>query len=248
LDVSHVSTGMAAAMTSGPATTTNANDLIFGAGASTGTVNQAGTDFTSRSSKFGNRTEDRIVTAAGPYEATATQDGNVNPWVMHMVAFKVDPNAPDTTPPSTPTALSQTPRSPEQIDLNWNASTDDVGVTGYKVFRNGIQIAAPAIPSYSDAGLAPLTTYNYTVSATDAAGNVSPKSAILSATTLAPPPDTTLPTVSLTAPTNDATVSGTLVLRVFSSSSMATHSRPRTRRRRIRSPGTRRQQPSVLMS
>ena len=99
LDVSHVSTGMAAAMTSGPATTTNANDLIFGAGASAGIVNQAGTDFTSRSSKFGNRTEDRIVTAVGPYETTATQDGNVNPWVMHMVAFKVDPNAPDTTPP-----------------------------------------------------------------------------------------------------------------------------------------------------
>jgi Bacterial Ig domain len=210
LDVSHVGTGMAAAMTSGPATTTNANDLIFGAGASAGIVNQAGTDFTSRSSRFGNRTEDRNVTAAGPYETTATQDGDVNPWVMHMVAFKVDASAPDTTPPSTPTSLRQTPRSPEQIDLNWNASADDVSVTGYKVFRNGIQIAAPATPSYSDTGLAPLTTYSYTVSATDAAGNVSPKSAILTATTLAPPPDTSLPTVSLTAPADGATVAGTI--------------------------------------
>jgi hypothetical protein len=210
LDVSAVNMGMTAAMTSGPATTTNANDLIFGAGASAGTVNQAGTDFASRSNRFGNRTEDKNVAAVGPYEATADQSSNSDSWVMHMVAFKVDANAPDTTPPSTPTGLNQTPKSTEQIDLNWNASTDDVGVTGYKVFRNGTQIAAPATPSYSDIGLAPFTAYNYAVSATDAAGNVSPKSAVVSATTLAPPVDTTPPIVSLTTPTTGATVSGTI--------------------------------------
>ena len=171
---------------------------------------QPGINFTSRSKMFGKRTEDKNVTATGSYDATANQDADTNAWVMHMVAFKVDANAPDKTPPSTPTGLNQTARSPEQIDLNWTASTDDVGVTGYKVFRNGTQVGAPATPPFSDIGLAPLTTYNYTVSATDAAGNDSPKSAIVTATTLAPPSDTTRPIVSLTAPTDGATVSGTI--------------------------------------
>ncbi len=141
LDVSAVNKGTAAAMNSGSATTSNANDLIFGAGASASTVNQAGSGFTSRSTRFGNRTEDKNVTAAGPYNATANQNGNA--WVMHMAAFKADPGTPDTTPPSKPTGLTATPTSTSQINLNWNASTDDVGVTGYKVFRNGTQIATP---------------------------------------------------------------------------------------------------------
>ena len=63
LDVSHVNTGMTAAMNSGSVITTNANDIIFGAGASSGIVNQVGTGFTSRSTSFGNWTEDKNVTA-----------------------------------------------------------------------------------------------------------------------------------------------------------------------------------------
>jgi hypothetical protein len=137
LDVSAVNTGTAAAMNSGSATTTNADDLIFGGGASASTVNQAGTGFTSRSTRFGNRTEDKNVTAKGPYNATASQNGNA--WVMQMVAFKADPGTPDTTPPSKPANLTATPTSTSQINLAWDASTDDVGVAGYKVFRNGTQ-------------------------------------------------------------------------------------------------------------
>jgi hypothetical protein len=166
LDVSHVNTGMTAAMNSGSVITTNANDIIFGAGASSGIVNQVGTGFTSRSTSFGNWTEDKNVTAVGPYDATASQDGNRDAWVMHMVAFKVDANAPDITPPSTPTGLAQTPTSTSQIDLKWNASTDDVGVAGYRVFRDGAQSGTSATPSYSDNSLAPLTTYGATVSGT----------------------------------------------------------------------------------
>ena len=117
------------------------------------------------------------------------------------------PGYPDTTPPSTPTGLTATPTSTSQINLTWNASNDDVGVTGYKVFRNGNQIATPTTTSYNDTGLAANTTYDYTVSANDAAGNDSPKTAVVSAKTLA---DTTAPTVSLTAPADGATVSGTI--------------------------------------
>jgi glucose/arabinose dehydrogenase/chitodextrinase len=205
LDVSAVNKGTTAAMSSGSATTTNANDLIFGAGASGSNVNQVGTGFTSRSTSFGNRTEDKNVTATGSYNATANQNGNA--WVMHMVAFKADPGTPDTTPPSKPTGLTATPTSTSQINLTWDASTDDVGVAGYKVFRNGTQIATPTTTSYNDTGRTPNTTYDYTVSANDAAGNDSPMSDVVSATTR---PDTTAPTVSLTAPANGATVSGTI--------------------------------------
>ena len=208
LDVHNVNTGMTSAMSSGSATTTNANDLIFGAGASSGKVSQGGTDFTSRSTAFGNRTEDRNVTAVGPYEATATQDSNSKAWVMQIVAFRVDPGAPDTSAPSAPTGLTQTPRSTDQIDLSWNGSTDDVGVVGYEVFRNDSQVGAPTAASFNDTGLQPLTTYTYRVRARDAAGNLSPKSAAMTATTGAPPPDTTLPIVSITAPITGAIVSG----------------------------------------
>ena len=205
LDVSAVKDGTTTAMSSGSATTTSANDLIFGAGTSGSNVNQTGTGFTTRSASFGSRTEDKNVTATGSYSATANQTGNT--WVMHMVAFKADPGTPDTTPPSKPTGLTATPTSTSQVKLTWEASTDDVGVAGYKVFRDGAQIATPTTTSYNDTGRTPNTTYDYTVSANDAAGNDSPKSDVVSAKTLA---DTTRPTVSVTAPADGATVSGTI--------------------------------------
>jgi hypothetical protein len=211
VDVSHVNTGMTAEMSSGSATTTNANDLIFGAGASSGKVTQGGAGFTLRSDAFDNRIEDMNVTTVGPSEATATQDGNSNPWVMHMVAFRVDPNAPDTTAPSTPTGLTaQTSTGMGQIDLTWNGSSDDTEVTGYEVLRNKAVIAAPKTTSFRDSGLQPLTTYTYEVRARDAAGNLSAKSAAITATTPSPPVDTTLPIVSITAPITGAIVSGTV--------------------------------------
>ena len=77
----------------------------------------------------------------------------------------------DTTPPTVPGGLKATSVSSSQINLSWNASTDNVGVAGYKVFRNGSQIATTTRTSYSDTGLMPSTTYSYAVSAYDAAGN-----------------------------------------------------------------------------
>jgi len=132
-----------------------------------------------------------------------------------------DATAPDETPPSTPTGLSQKPASPTQIDLTWQRSTDKVGVTGYKIFRDHDEIGRSPTPSYSDnKGLKPSTTYQYSVSAYDAAGKESDRSEIVRATTLppapggttpAPPPDNSPPTdVSLTAPANGETVSGTI--------------------------------------
>ena len=107
----------------------------------------------------------------------------------------------DTTAPSVPTGLTAVAISSSQINLAWIASTDpDSAVAGYKIFRGGTQIGTSPSTSYSDAGLSPSTAYTYTVSAYDAAGNISAQSASASATTQAPPPpppDITPPSVPI---------------------------------------------------
>jgi len=95
---------------------------------------------------------------------------------------------PDIIPPSVPTNLSANAVSSAQMTLSWTASTDNVGVAGYTIYRGASQIATTSLPSYSDTGLSPATTYSYTVAAYDAAGNVSALSASASAATLPPPP------------------------------------------------------------
>ena len=107
-------------------------------------------------------------------------------------SFYATLSIPDTTPPSTPTNLSATAISPSQINLSWTASTDNVGVTGYKIFRGGVQVGTATTNSYSDTGLSPSTAYTYTVSAYNAAGNNSAQSGSASATTLPPPPTVVL--------------------------------------------------------
>jgi chitodextrinase len=101
----------------------------------------------------------------------------------------------DVTAPTTPGNLAATAVAPGRINLTWNASTDNVGVVGYQVFRNNVQIATASTNSYSDTTLQPQTTYTYKVIAFDAGGNFSAASNNASATT---PSDTTAPT----APTN----------------------------------------------
>src|SRR6266850_3988414 len=99
----------------------------------------------------------------------------------------------DTQAPSTPANLAATVVSSSQIDLSWSAATDNVGVTGYRVYRDGTLVASPGGTPASITGLLAGVPYSFTVSAFDAAGNVSTPSAPLSATTAAPS-DTTAPT------------------------------------------------------
>lgn len=93
------------------------------------------------------------------------------------------PPLPDTTPPSTPTNLIAAAISSSQINLSWTASTDAVGVTGYKIYRGGTQIGTSTSNGYSDNNLSPSTSYFYTVQAYDAASNISSQSSSVSATT-----------------------------------------------------------------
>jgi len=106
------------------------------------------------------------------------------------VAFTVQP---DTTPPTVPTGLTGTAVSSSQIDLSWTASTDNVGVTGYNVYRAGTQVGTSTSTTYQDTGLSASTTYSYTVAAFDAAGNTSAQSASASATTSATSPGGGIP-------------------------------------------------------
>ena len=122
----------------------------------------------------------------------------------------------DTQAPSAPGSLVATAGS-GQAALTWSASSDNVSVTKYDVYRSttsgftpavGNRIAQPTTVSYTDAGLSP-GTYYYRVQAEDAAGNVSVASNEASATVVG---DTTPPTVSVTAPSGGATVSGTVAV------------------------------------
>ena len=116
---------------------------------------------------------------------------------------------PDTQAPSVPLNLTAAAISASQINLAWSASSDNVGVAGYRVFRNGSPVGTPAGAAYADTGLTASTAYTYAVAALDAAGNVSAASASVLATTLAaPPPDTALPVIAFTAPAAGATVTG----------------------------------------
>jgi fibronectin type 3 domain-containing protein len=84
----------------------------------------------------------------------------------------------DTTAPMTPTGLTATSSKTRTVQLNWNASTDNVAVTGYRIYRGTTLIATVSAStlSYTVTGLSSNTTYGFTVRAIDAAGNVSASS------------------------------------------------------------------------
>jgi chitodextrinase len=114
------------------------------------------------------------------YQITA-QDaaGNVGPASAEVPATALA----DTTPPTTPTNLQATAVAPQQVNLNWTAATDNVGVTRYNIYRDGLQIGTSTTPSYTDSTTVGSTTYSYTVTAQDAAGNVSSASNAATVTT-----------------------------------------------------------------
>ena len=80
----------------------------------------------------------------------------------------------DVTAPSTPTSLTATAHSASQADLSWSGSTDNVGITGYDIYRDGSLLTSVGyVTSYSDTNLALGSTHSYQVKARDAAGNTS---------------------------------------------------------------------------
>ena len=94
----------------------------------------------------------------------------------------------DTTAPSKPTALVASSLTTTSFTLGWTAPADNVGVTGYNLYRAGVFVGSSPTVTYNLTSLAPDTIHRMTVRARDAAGNLSAASAALSVRTLADPP------------------------------------------------------------
>lgn len=104
---------------------------------------------------------------------------------------------PDTTPPSVPTGLAASSTSTDRIVLSWNASSDNVAVANYVIFRNGVEyqiVTAPTTTFVDAAGLAPGATHTYSVAARDTTSNQSNQSPSVTGSTLSAF-DTTPPSI-----------------------------------------------------
>jgi chitinase len=94
----------------------------------------------------------------------------------------------DTTAPTVPQNLTVTGITFSSVSLVWHLSTDPDDApfqSGYQIYRNGSLVAttAPGVNTYVDTGLAPQTTYTYSVATSDVAGNTSGQSACVTAKT-----------------------------------------------------------------
>jgi chitodextrinase len=131
--------------------------------------------------------QDAGLTASTTYSyAIRALDAAGNVSNLSTSASATTQAAPDTVAPSIPAGLTATAASASQINLSWSASTDNVAVTGYRLYRNGIfLIALGSVTTFQNTGLTASTTYSYNVDAVDAAGNASGVSTVASATTQA---------------------------------------------------------------
>ncbi len=109
----------------------------------------------------------KLVNSSGTY---------FGPEISWTITVKV--TTPDTTPPSVPGTPTATAASTSKINLSWTGSTDNVGVTEYRIYRNDVYLDSTGANdlNYTNTGLAEGTTYSYRISAKDAAGNESAKS------------------------------------------------------------------------
>lgn len=140
-------------------------------------VSDDGTNFTTATAvdNGDGKTDDLTVNAHGRYVrfvgVTRATSYGYSFWEMQV--FGSTDSSGDTQPPTVPTGLTAGPTTATSAALTWSAATDNVGVTGYDILRDGTVVATSATPSYADNGLTPDTGYSYAVRARDAAGNVS---------------------------------------------------------------------------
>ncbi len=139
-----------------------------------------------------------LVNQLNPSESVTVQSGGIT---GKQITVNVSANSSkiyakavsDTTAPSVPGNVTAQAQSASSITVSWAASTDNVGVTGYEVYRGSTLVGSPVGTSFTDLNLTANTAYTYTVRAVDAAGNRSAASPPATATTAAP--DTTAPSV-----------------------------------------------------
>jgi len=113
-------------------------------------------------------------------EVFARYSGDFSSFVLILILSAILTSSPlyafDTQPPTNPGNLTAVSVLPFQVKLSWSASSDDTGVTGYKVYRNGEEHAAAISTVFIDTDLTPSSSYSYSVAAYDAEGNLSDKS------------------------------------------------------------------------
>ncbi|MFL5351461.1 lamin tail domain-containing protein [Archangium sp.] len=137
------------------------------------------------------QTEDPAMNKAlGHIELTSSADGSTFTVKQgtQSVSYASKGGGTDTTAPTAPSGLSASAASASQVNLSWTASTDNVGVASYNIYRstdnaNFVAVASTTGTTYSDTGRAASTTYYYRVTADDVAGNESAVSNTASATT-----------------------------------------------------------------
>ncbi|AQZ62539.1 Chitodextrinase precursor [[Actinomadura] parvosata subsp. kistnae] len=136
---------------------------------------------------------------ARPFDVTSTVCDPVFPPVCHDIETPKfpfdtsvdglpngtpDPNEPvDRLRPTPPSNLRWTAVTADSVSLEWDASTDNVGVTGYAIYRNHTFVRVDGTTTYTDRNLPPDTAHTYTVTALDAAGNISAESNAVTVTT-----------------------------------------------------------------
>ncbi|MEU4401239.1 PQQ-dependent sugar dehydrogenase [Micromonospora orduensis] len=121
----------------------------------------------------------------GLYVNARDAAGNVS-QASATVSITPPPCQADTQAPTAPQQLTGT-ASGTTVTLRWTASTDNIGVRAYDVFRNGVKVGtvtgAPPATTFTDSGLTANTAYQYQVAARDAQDNVSPRSGTTTVTT-----------------------------------------------------------------
>lgn len=128
-----------------------------------------------------------LVTSKQYWYYVTAHDAVPNTSISSAVATA---STPDTQAPTAPTTLTSPSKTAFTVSLSWSGATDNIGVTGYQILRNGTVVGTTASTTYTDSGLTDLTTYLYTVKAYDAAGNLSPATTALSVKTLDGTPPT----------------------------------------------------------
>ena len=120
------------------------------------------------------------------YKLTAANGAGSSPAT---VTVTVTAPAGDTQPPTAPVITSAVAASAQEVDLTWTASTDNIGVAGYQIIRNGSPAGtvSASILAWADNSVLGNSTYSYAIKAYDAAGNYSLPSAAAPVTTPAPP-------------------------------------------------------------
>ena len=142
---------------------------------------------------------------ANDYIATVKNLDSSKPW--RSWADSGIPAPGDTTPPTAPQNVAAAVQGPSQISVTWTASTDNVGVVGYEVYRNGSKIATTASTSFTVTGLTASTSYSFYVIARDSANNGSPASNTVTATTTSGlDADTIAPIVAIESPADGISV------------------------------------------